>query len=53
MTREEIERMESLCRLIQVEKDPKKFNDLVMLLNDLLEEKGNRLNKPPDSPESK
>jgi len=53
MTREEIERMESLCRMIQVEKDPKKFDALVAALNELLEEKGQRLNKPGDTPKSK
>jgi hypothetical protein len=51
MTRQEIERMEELCRRIQVEKDPKKFNELVALLNDLLEDKCERLEKRDDSPE--
>jgi len=51
MTREEIERMEELCRRIQVEKDPKKFNELVGLLNDLLGDKSERLERAEDSPE--
>jgi hypothetical protein len=53
MTREEVERMESLCRLIQVEKDSKKFDSLVADLNELLNEKGHRLKKPNDSAYSK
>jgi hypothetical protein len=51
MTRQEIERMEGLCRRIQVEKDPKKFTELVALLNDLLEDKSERLEKANDLPE--
>lgn len=43
MTKEEIAHMEHLCRLIQVEKDQEKFNDLVVALNDLLEGKSRRL----------
>jgi len=38
MTKEDIKRMEELCRLIQVENDPMKFGDLVAQLNDLLED---------------
>ena len=53
MTREEVERMESLCRLIQSEKDPKRFDALVMALNELLDQKGHRLKKPIDTPRSK
>ncbi len=49
MTREEIERMEHLCRLIQIEKDPQKFSELVGLLNDLLEGKSHRLEREDDS----
>ena len=43
MRKEEIARMEDLCRLIAVEKDPKKFNELVTALNDLFEDKNKRL----------
>lgn len=43
MTKEEIAQMEHLCRLIQVEKNQQKFNELVVALNDLLEGKSRRL----------
>lgn len=43
MTKEEIAQMEHLCRLIQVEKDQHKFNELVLALNDLLDGKSRRL----------
>ena len=43
MTKEEIAEMEHLCRLIQVEKDQNRFNELVMALNDLLDGKSKRL----------
>ena len=53
MTREEIEKMENLCRLIQVERDPKKFDALVADLNELLDEKGHRLKRPADPAHSR
>jgi hypothetical protein len=43
MTKEEIAEMEHLCRLIQVEKDQQKFNELVAALNDLFDGKSRRL----------
>jgi ABC-type transporter Mla subunit MlaD len=43
MTSEERERMYALCKLIQDEKDPKKFNDLIDELNKLLDEKRGRI----------
>ncbi len=43
MKKEEIEQMEHLCRLIAVEKDQKKFNELVAALNDLFDDKNKRL----------
>ena len=49
MTSEERENMKHLCRLIQDEKDPDKFNELIKQLNDLLEQKELRLkNTPPN-----
>jgi len=36
MTREERDRMESLCKRIAVEKDPRKFEELACKLNDLI-----------------
>jgi hypothetical protein len=45
MTPEERERMNELCRQIQIEKDPAKFSALVEELNKLLEEKEERLQK--------
>ena len=43
MTPEETERMNVLCRQIQVEKDQGKFNSLILELNQLLESKEKRL----------
>ncbi len=48
MTKDEIAQMENLCRLIQVEKDQQKFNELVIALNDLLEGKSKRLEQASD-----
>jgi hypothetical protein len=45
MTAEERERMNELCRQIQVEQDQKKFSDLCEQLNRLLENKDERLQK--------
>lgn len=39
MAPEEKQQMESLCKQIQVEKDPKKFGELIQQLNELLERK--------------
>jgi len=49
MRKEEIAQMENLCRLIAVEKDPKKFNELVAALNDLFEDKNKRLEESGSS----
>jgi len=43
MTSEEREKMNRLCWLIQDEKDPDKFNELIKQLNELLEQKELRL----------
>jgi len=43
MTPEERERMNSLCKQIQSEKDREKFTQLVIELNNLLERKESRL----------
>ena len=53
MTPEEKERLDWLCKQIQVEQDQKKFSELCNELNELLEEKQNRLtekqkNSPPN-----
>jgi hypothetical protein len=45
VTPEQRERMNELCRQIQVEQDQKKFIALVQELNDLLEQKEHRLEK--------
>lgn len=49
MTPEEEERMNWLCKQIQTEKDQNKFSALVRELNELLAQKGFRLNDPPKS----
>jgi hypothetical protein len=43
MTPEEREEMNRLCELIQTEKDPNKFDNLVRELNNLLEAKHERI----------
>ena len=43
MTSEEREKMNELCKRIQTEKNPKIFDQLVCELNDLLEEKHERI----------
>ncbi len=43
MTPEETERMNQLCAQIKTEKDPQKFDELVRELNDLLEQKHERI----------
>lgn len=45
MTSEEREKMNRLCKLIQEEKDPERFTELIQELNELLEQKENRLKK--------
>jgi len=47
MTFEERKRMFALCKLIQDEKDPKKFADLIQELNQLLDQKRERI-QPED-----
>jgi hypothetical protein len=46
ITPEENERMNVLCRQIQIEKDQRKFSALIEELNKLLARKENRLDKP-------
>ena len=53
MRKEEIAQMEHLCRLIAVEKDQKKFNELVAALNDLFEDKNKRLEESAASKEER
>jgi len=53
MNEEEIKRMEELCRLIQIEKDPQKFGKLVAQLNDLLEDNSQRLERDDNDPTEK
>jgi hypothetical protein len=43
MTPEEKEMMHKLCQRIEIEKDPKTFDELVHQLNELLEKKEHRL----------
>lgn len=43
MTPEERERMEYLCKRIEIEKDPTTFDELVKELNDLIEVKHQRI----------
>lgn len=45
MTSEEREKMNRLCRLIEEEKNPDRFSVLIQELNELLEQKENRLKK--------
>lgn len=53
MTPEERERMQFLCEQIAKEEDPAKFTKLVQELNDLLEHKVQRLERPASPPDSK
>ncbi len=46
MTPDERERMTALCRRIAEEQDHQEFMELLEALNDLLEGKGQRLEKP-------
>lgn len=46
MTPDEREKMNALCRLIQDEKDPKKFTDLLEELDRLLDSKRERIQLP-------
>jgi hypothetical protein len=43
MTPDEVERMKALCQQIELEKDHAKFSQLLVELNDLLEQKNQRL----------
>jgi len=47
MTSEEREKMNRLCKLVQEEKDPGRFAELIQELNELLEQKESRLKKTP------
>jgi hypothetical protein len=49
MTDEEKTAMNELCRLIAVEKDPRRFHAFVVKLNDLLENKRTRLGQTPNA----
>jgi hypothetical protein len=44
LTPEERDRMNSICKRIQEEKDPAVFDELVRQLNDLIEAKYDRIN---------
>ena len=46
MTTDERERMTLLCKRIEDEKNPQKFTDLVVELNNLLDGKSVRLDSP-------
>ena len=53
MTPEERERMQYLCKRIEVEKDPQIFDQLVIELNNLIEAKHGRIHpehKPKPEP---
>jgi hypothetical protein len=50
MTPEEHSLMNSLCEQISKEQNHEKFVKLVQALNDLLENKGQRLEDPPKKP---
>lgn len=43
MTPEERTRLDELCALIEKERDPKRFDEYVQQLNDLLDEKRGRI----------
>ena len=43
MTPKEQEQLDELCRRVIAEKDPKKFNELVEQMNDLLDKKYGRI----------
>jgi len=47
MTPDEAQRMQLLCKQIEVEKSQEKFLELVKQLNNLLEGKNERLDHPP------
>ena len=53
MTPDERERMQLLCEQIAKEENPEVFTKLVQELNDLLEHKVQRLERPAVQPESK
>jgi hypothetical protein len=46
MTSEEREKMEFLCQQITEERDPEKFDELVVALNELLDANQQRINAP-------
>lgn len=50
MTPDERERMQILCERIAKEQDHKKFSELVSQLNDLLDNKGRRLDDSSANP---
>ena len=49
MTREERERMNWLCKQIQEERDPNRFGQLIIELNELLAEKESRITSPQNN----
>ena len=53
MTPDERERMQFLCKQIAKEEDPEKFTKLVQELNDLLEHRVKRLERPARPLDSK
>lgn len=53
MTPDERERMQFLCERIAKEEDREEFTKLVHELNDLLEHKGQRLERPASPADSK
>ena len=50
MTSEEKDEITALCNRVIEEKDPAKFRELVVQLNDLLEKKGHRLEPSTTNP---
>jgi hypothetical protein len=52
VTPDERERMHTLCERIAKEQDQKKFSELVSQLNDLLDDKGQRLEPSSTKPAS-
>lgn len=51
MTAEERTRMDELCKRIQQEKDPKMFDDYVRQLNELIEQKHERIHPEHRGPQ--
>jgi hypothetical protein len=53
MTPDERERMQRLCEQIATEENRERFTNLVQELNDLLDHKVQRLERPASQPEPK